>query len=161
MEKETLKNILYFLEENDNKRKPFMWKLMNNEPFTKEDLKFNGDLDLSYTKIKSLPEGLVVNGNLNLTRSEIQSLSEGLEVKYILRLSYCENFTSLPEGLKVGVNLHLKGCKNLTSLPKGLKVDYHVDITDSGLEHYSDEDLFKMIDPNGDGEGYIKGRIIR
>jgi hypothetical protein len=90
-------------------------------------------------------------------KSEIQSLSEGLEVKYTLRLSYCKNFTSLPEGLKVGINLHLKGCKNLTSLPKGLKVNYHLDITDSGLEYYSDEDLFKMIEPNG----YIKGLIFR
>jgi hypothetical protein len=87
MEKETLKNILNFIKENDNRNIPFTWKLLNNEPFTEEDLDVKGNLDLNDTKIRTLPEGLKVGGNLNLT--------------------YCVKLKSLPEGLEVGGGLNL------------------------------------------------------
>ncbi len=157
MEKETLKKIFDFIKTKDNRNIPFMWKLLNNEPFTEKELDFKGDLELNNSEITQLPQGLVVDGNLNLSKSEIQSLPEGLEVKYSLGLSYCSNLKSLPEGLKVGVNLNLKGSKNITSLPKGLKVGYHLDISDSGLEDYSNKEIKKMIEPNG----HIKGNIFR
>jgi hypothetical protein len=81
MEKETLKKILDFLEENDNKRKPLMWKLKNNIPITeKDDLIVKGSLDLSSSNITSLPKGLEVKGGLSLYESEITSLPEGLKV---------------------------------------------------------------------------------
>ena len=81
MEKETLKNIFDFLEKNDNKRKPFMWKLKNNIPITeKDDLIVKGSLDLSSSNITSLPKGLEVKGSLILYESEIISLPEGLKV---------------------------------------------------------------------------------
>ena len=80
MEKETLKKIFTFLEEEENKDKPFMWKLMNNEPLTDEELFVEGDLDLTFINIISLPKGLKVNGNLFLGDSSIKSLPEGLQV---------------------------------------------------------------------------------
>jgi hypothetical protein len=79
MEKETLKKIFTFLEEEENKDKPFMWKLANNE-LTKEELNIKGDLDLEFSKITSLPEGLEVEGDLLLLESTITSLPEGLRV---------------------------------------------------------------------------------
>jgi hypothetical protein len=87
MKKETLKNIFEFLEEEGEHKAPFMWKWLNNEPLTEDDLHINGDLDLTYSNIESLPEGLIVRGDLNLT--------------------FCENISSLPKGLKVGGTLYI------------------------------------------------------
>ena len=86
MEKEALKRIFDFLEEKGEQRAPFIWKLENDIPLTKEDLNVKGDLDLRYIEINSLPEGLKVGGNLDLDWS---------------------NIISLPEGLKVGGNLYI------------------------------------------------------
>ena len=134
MEKETLKKIFTFLEEEENKDKPFMWKLMNNEPLTDEELFVEGDLDLTETDIKSLPEGLKVEDNLSLYG--------------------CKNIQSLPEGLKVGGFLDL-GHSNITSLPKGLKVWGRLFIKNTPLTKYSTEELRQMVNP-----GYINN-IIR
>jgi hypothetical protein len=183
MEKETLKNILNFIKENDNRNIPFIWKLKFNEQITEDDLIVNGDLDLrpsnidyiDYMGIESLPEGLKVSGNLNLMGSDMQFLPKGLEVGGHLDLSYslinslpeglkvgeslslfdCANITSLPEGLKVGRNLDL-GFTKITSLPKGLKVGGYIDLNGTKLAGYSDDELRKMVKP-----GYIKGRIIK
>jgi hypothetical protein len=155
MEKETLKKIFDFLEENDNKRKPLMWKLKNNIPITeKDDLIVKGSLDLSSSNITSLPKGLEVKGSLSLYESEIISLPEGLKVgvDLDLRNSYIE---SLPEGLEVGDELDL-AYTYITSLPKGLKVGGLLIIIESDLLKYSDEEIRKMIEP-----GYIKKKIVR
>jgi hypothetical protein len=155
MEKETLKKIFDFLEENDNKRKPLMWKLKNNIPITeKDDLIVKDSLDLSSSNITSLPKGLEVKGGLSLYESEIIYLPEGLKVggDLDLRNSYIE---SLPEGLEVGDELDL-AYTYITSLPKGLKVGGILIIIESELLKYSDKEIRKMIEP-----GYIKGKIIR
>jgi hypothetical protein len=106
MEKETIIKILDFLEEEDNKNKPFRWKLANNEPIEQDDLIVMGSLDLSHSKIKSLPKGLDVKGNLDLMYSEITSLPEGLKVGGVLSLMKT-NVSSLPRGLEVGGDLIL------------------------------------------------------
>jgi len=116
MEKETLKNIMHFLEKEDNKSS-VKWKLVNNEHLTEDELDFNDDLVLSFSNIKSLPKGLKVGGALILSDSDIKSLPEGLEVDGDLDLSYT-NITSLPEGLKLFGGLLLNNSK-ITSLPKG------------------------------------------
>ncbi len=134
MEKETLKKIFTFLEEEENKDKPFMWKLMNNEPLTDEELFVEGDLDLTETDIESLPDGL--------------------NVEDILSLYGCKNIQSLPEGLKVGEDLDL-GHSNITSLPRGLKVEGRLFIKNTPLTKYSTEELRQMVNP-----GYINN-IIR
>jgi hypothetical protein len=91
MEKEALKNIIDFLEKNDNKNKPFKWKLLNNEPLTEDELIINDDLDLHESKITYLPEGLMVYGSLDLGN--------------------CTSLTSLPKGLRVWGNLDISGTK--------------------------------------------------
>jgi hypothetical protein len=180
MEKETIKKIFDFLEENGEHNAPLMWKLKNNEPITEDDLIVNGDLDLrpssiDYMDIESLPEGLKVSGRLDLMGSDMQFLPKGLEVGGYLDLSYslinslpeglkvggslslfdCANITSLPEGLKVGRNLDL-GFTKIISLPRGLKVEGFIDLNGTKLTEYTDDELRKMIKP-----GYIKGRIIK
>ena len=154
MEKETLKNILNFIKENDNRNIPFTWKLLNNEPFTEDDLNVKYDLFLANTSIKSLPKGLKVGGDLNLLDSEIRYLPEGLEVGGDLNLENT-NITFLPKGLKVGDELDL-AYTYITSLPKGLKVGGILIIIESELLKYSDKEIRKMIEP-----GYIKKKIVR
>jgi hypothetical protein len=85
MEKETIKKIFDFLEDNEGKRS-FLWKLLNNEPLTEDDLHIKGYLNLSETPIESLPKGLRVGDDLYIQYTKI---------------------TSLPEGLQVGGNLHI------------------------------------------------------
>jgi hypothetical protein len=134
MEKEILKKIFTFLEEEENKDKPFMWKLMNNEPLTDEELFVEGDLDLTETDIESLPDGLNVEDNLSLYG--------------------CKNIQSLPEGLKVGEDLELQNTP-IQLLPKGLKVWGRLFIKNTPLTKYSTEELRQMVNP-----GYINN-IIR
>ena len=88
MEKEKLKRIFQFLEDKEQQNSPFLWKILNNIPLTKEDLNVKGNLDLEWTNITSLPEGLKVGGPLDLSRT---------------------NITSLPKGLKVGRDLYIAG----------------------------------------------------
>jgi hypothetical protein len=132
MKKETLKKIFEFLKENENNNAPFLWKWVSNEPLTEDDLHINGDLDLTFSRIESLPEGLNISGDLNL--------------------SFCENISSLPKGLIVRRNLILEDCSQLYSLPKGLKVGGTLYINTSPLGEYSEGQLRNMV---GD-DGYLK-----
>ena len=134
MEKEALKRIFDFLQAKENKEKPFIWKLINNEPFTDDELHFYDDLDLIDLNIETLPEGLKVGGDLDLGWTKITSLPEGLEVGGILDLYWT----------------------NITSLPKGLKVDDYLNIRETTLLEYTDDELREIIQP-----GFIKGQIIR
>jgi hypothetical protein len=132
MKHKILKNIFDFLEEKGEHRTPFLWKWLTNEPFTEDDLHINGDLDLTFSRIESLPEGLNISGDLNLT--------------------FCENISSLPKGLIVRRNLILEDCSQLYSLPKGLKVGGTLYIGTSPLGEYSEGQLRNMV---GD-DGYLK-----
>jgi hypothetical protein len=160
MEKETLKNIMHFLEKEDNKSS-IKWKLLNNEPLTEEDLDVNGDLvvkgnlDLDGSEIRTLPKGLKVGGYLSLAVTKITSLPKGLTVGGFLSLAHSD-IESLPEGLEVEGSLNLSHCKKITSLPKGLYVGWDLNIKDSNLQKYTDDELKKMIKP-----GSIEWRIIR
>ena len=91
-----------------------------------------GDLDLAYTPIESLPEGLTVGGGLWLEGSKIKSLPKGLEVGGTLDLENTP-IESLPEGLTVGWNLYLSGSK-VKSLPKGLKVRGNLYLRNTPIE---------------------------
>ena len=154
MKKETIKNIFTFLEGNEGRKTPFVWKLINDEPLTEDDLHIKGDLDLTGSEIEELPEGLKVGGDLYLEYSSITSLPEGLEVGNHLDLRGI-NMESLPKGLKVGGILDLDESA-MESLPEGLEVYGDLCIADTRLEEYTDKQLRKIILP-----GFIKGKIIR
>jgi len=178
MEKQTIKKILNFLEKKENKKMPLLGKWVDNEPLTEEDLNINGDLDLRDLKISFLPKGLKISGFFLLQDcKELISLPEGLQVGGTLALESCTKITSLPKGLEFGGSLSLKncinfkflpenlevrgfltlwGCKNIESLPKGLKVNGDLNIVESPLLNYTDDELQEMIKP-----GFIKGNIYR
>ena len=65
MQIEQLKKIFEFLEARENKYS-IVWKAINGLPFTKEQLKIKGNLDLQGMDVKKLPNGLHVTGNLLL-----------------------------------------------------------------------------------------------
>lgn len=65
---------------------------------------------------------LDANGNLDLSNSKITSLPPNLTVKGSLYLSNCKNLTSLPPGLSVGGILNLSDTK-ITSLPSDINVE--------------------------------------
>ena len=127
MENSTIKNIFNFLEETENKNKPFVWKIMNNEPFTDDELHIKGDLDLEESNITSLPEGLKVDDNLNLSSCKyLKSLPDNLKVGGELNLEGT-NIKQLPKGLYVGDDIRLVGLE-IKSLPKDLNVDGGLDL---------------------------------
>ena len=161
MEKETLKNIFNFLEENERHQTPFLWKWVNNIPLTEKDLNIEGELDLTNTDIKSLPDGLKVAGDLNLTETDMRLLPERLEVAGNLYLDH-SFIKSLPKDLKVGGDLSIEATY-IKSLPRGLQVGGDLYLNDSKLLNYIDYNdsnelrdiVKKMVEP-----GFIKGNVI-
>ena len=79
-----------------------------------------GNLDLRYSDVTSLPNGLAVEGNLCLNYTPITSLPDNLTVGGSLWLNYTP-ITSLPDNLTVGGWLDLRDTK-ITSLPDNLTV---------------------------------------
>ena len=158
MEKETLKNIFNFLEENERHQTPFLWKWVNNIPLTEKDLNIEGELDLTNTDIKSLPDGLKVSGDLNLTETDMESLPERLEVAGNLYLDH-SFIKSLPKDLKVGGDLSIEATY-IKSLPRGLQVGGDLYLNDSYLYKTTSlnelrDIVKKMVEP-----GFIKGNVI-
>jgi hypothetical protein len=158
MKKETLKKIFNFLEENERHQTPFLWKWVNNIPLTEKDLNIEGELDLTDTDIKSLPDGLKVAGNLILTETDMRFLPEGLLVGGHLDL-YASKIDSLPKGLKVGRDLSIEATY-IVSLPRGLQVGGDLYLNDSYLYKFTSlnslrDIVKKMVEP-----GFIKGNVI-
>jgi hypothetical protein len=158
MEKETLKKIFDFLEENEGHKTPFLWKHINNIPLTEKDLNIDGNLDLTETDIELLPDGLKIAGNLNLTQTDMKLLPERLEVFGDLYLNY-SIIKSLPNDLKVGGDLDIEG-SDIESLPSGLKVGGDLYLNDSYLYKFTSlnslrDIVKKMVEP-----GFIKGNVI-
>jgi hypothetical protein len=84
-------------------------------------------LDLSQCQeLDELPVGLSCF-ELNLSGTKVRTLPADLAVESILRLAGCEELIELPAGLKVG-SLDLRGCRALAALPEGLDV-WFLDMT--------------------------------
>jgi hypothetical protein len=84
-------------------------------------------LDLSHcTELDELPAGLCCF-ELNLSGTKVRTLPADLAVESILRLAGCEELVELPAGLKVG-SLDLRGCRSLAALPEKLNV-WFLDMT--------------------------------
>jgi len=156
MEKETIKKIFEFLEENDDIKTPFLWKWVNNE-LTKEDLNIKGNLNLEFTTVTSLPDGMRVEGKLWLLGSLIESLPEGLYVKDSFNLSHT-NIESLPDNLYVGGDLFFRH-SDIEEIPKNLYVGGNLYIGESFLaKKYTDDEIRRNKNLNN---GSFKGNIIR
>ena len=156
MEKETIRKIFDFLEEKEGHKTPFLWKWVNNE-LTKEDLNIKGDLNLEFSTITSLPNGMRVEGKLWLLGSLIESLPEGLYVEDSFSLSHT-NIELLPDNLYVGNNLFFRH-SDIEEIPKNLYVGGNLSIGESFLaKKYTDEQIRRNKNLNG---GNFVGKIMR
>lgn len=78
----------------------------------------DGRLDLSHSKLKSLPEGICCY-ELDATSSDLESLPGDLRIESRLILDNCEKLRELPRGLTAGA-VSLRGCSSLHAVPEGL-----------------------------------------
>jgi len=83
MIKETIKSIFKFLEKEENRSTPIIWKIVNNEPINQDDLIVNGDINMEYSNVESLPEGLKVDGFLFIRYTPLVNFSDEELIKMI------------------------------------------------------------------------------
>ena len=80
-------NLFKFLEKKKGTKTPLRVKfLYAPEEITDEDLNVEGDLDLAYTSITSIPDNLQVGGSLDLENTNIETLPNNLKVERSLFL---------------------------------------------------------------------------
>ena len=91
-----------------------------------------GDLDLTFTGIREIPEGFRIGGSLNLIGSRIKRLPDGPEIGGDLDLS-SSGMEESPSDIKIGGNLELRGTK-LQQLPDGLEIGGSLDLRASLIE---------------------------
>src|SRR5690242_8656323 len=128
------------------------WTSLEGEkPFVLENVPagtvVQGDLDLSDSPLRTLPEDLTITGRLTLNdcrslyelprglrcyelaaqRTPLRTIPEDIQVTSILDLSQCEQLEELPQGLKVGMLIVL-GCASLRALPEASDI-YFLDMT--------------------------------
>ena len=147
-----------FLEAKDGNDIPLSIKFSNLDKFkiTKDELNVKDTLELSFSKIISLPDGLKVKEHLYLSHCKLlKSLPDDLEVGWDLILYNCTSLTSLPDGLQIGETLILSGCTSLKTLPSGLTVGWDLYLRDTPIaEMYSADEIRTMIENKG---GYVGG----
>ena len=169
MERETIKNILDFLNTKENKKLPKKWfdsveklKLiqeLENHPDGIQ-YKHRGSLDLNKSKITKLPNDLYVDGYLNLRYCQyLTELPNNLYVGGYFNLDGCKQITDLPNNLYIGGDLVLFSSQKLIELPENLYVGRDVYIYDTLLaEKYTNEEIREIVTSKG---GKIEGQIIR
>jgi hypothetical protein len=163
MERNTIENILNFLETNEDKQIPSKWfDLMKKLKLIEElenhpdgtQYRYEGHLFLPNSKITKLPNDLYVVGSLNLfnckqltklpdklyvgnyldiTQTNITELPNDLHVEGYIDLISCKRLKELPSNLYVGKSLKLWGCEQLTKLPDKLYVGGYLYIENTPL----------------------------
>jgi hypothetical protein len=166
MEKTTIKNILDFLDAKEGKELPKKWfdsiqEYINYKRLEKhpDDIQYKheGDLVLSYSNIKKLPNDLYVDGDLfldnckqltelpnelyvdgpaDLTNLNITNLPYKLHVEGYLDLDYCVELTKLSSMLYVGGTLNLNDCVKIKELPDNLYVGGVLGIVSTQIQDF-------------------------
>jgi hypothetical protein len=102
-----------------------------------------GDIDISYSKITSLPDNLTVNGYLNCYGTQITSLPNNLTVNGSLNLGNTP-IRSLPNNLTVGGILNLAGSK-IEVLPNNLTLSHgYLDLRNTPLARIYTRDQIRQ-----------------
>ena len=120
-----------------------------------KDRVINGNLSLGHTNVTSLPDGLKVIGLLNISDSKIKSLPPGLHVSDLDAFS-CD-IKSLPDDIRVDGHLYLNGCPieflpdnlhvgslnirstNILSLPKNLHINTNLILSRTNINSLPDD----------------------
>jgi hypothetical protein len=148
MNRQTIENILNFLNTNEDKELPNKW-------FDSiEKLKLIHELETHADGTQYR-----YNGNLDLNDSTIRKLPNDLYVDKALILENCKQLTKLPNNLYVGGYLDLTNCEHITELPNGLYVRRTLFIYNTPLANkYTDEEIRKIVASKG---GTLIGKIYR
>jgi len=168
MEKNTIENILNFLETNEDKQIPSKWfDLMKKLELIKElethpdgtQYRYNGKLVLNNSNIKKLPNDLYVDGSLFLWDcAKLTKLPDKLHVGKNLDLWGCEQLTKLPDNLYVDESLIMIGT-SIEEIPDNLYVSGDIYIYDTPLaKKYTDEEIYEIVTSTG---GELVGKIFR
>jgi len=149
MKTETIEKIFKFLEEKEGMKPPMKWfDLLKKLKFIKfinelenhpdgVQYRYDGDLFLSDSNIKKLPNDLYVGGDLVL--------------------DFCYKFTELPTKLYVGGYFSARET-NIEELPDNLYVGGNLYIENTPLANkFTDEQIYEMIKLRG---GEIIGDIF-
>jgi hypothetical protein len=123
---EKIYNLFKFVEDKYPEYKtPTALKILNGDTLTEEDLNIKGDIDLSYTRIASLPDNLTISGYLFLRG--------------------CTKLRSLPNNLTVSIGVILYGCTNLERLGRNLSIGGGIILKDTAIaRYYSREEIRDM-----------------
>ena len=115
-----------------------------------------GDIDISNSKITSLPDNLTVNGYLNCYNTQITSLPDNLTVNGTLNLGNTP-IRSLPNNLTVGGTLNLAGSR-IEVLPNNLTISLgFLDLRNTSLARiYTRDQIRQKLEATG---GKIDGDI--
>jgi hypothetical protein len=169
MERNTIENILNFLKEKEGKKIPERWfdsieklKLIEKLKNHPDGIQYKhmGNLDLSFSNVKKLPNDLYVRGDLILNDcKQLRGLPDNLYFDGALDLRGCQYLTELPDNLYVKGSLGLDGT-NITELPNNLYVGINLYINNTPLaKKYTNDEIREIIKiPMDDG---IKGQIYR
>lgn len=82
-----LATVFDFIKERRGYDYPFMFKLINELPFTDDELTIDGDLILFDMFYHTLPDNLTVKGDLLLGDSEFAKIPNNLKVKGVLDIT--------------------------------------------------------------------------
>jgi len=169
MEIETIEKIFNFLKTSEGKeipesllysiKKTKLIKELENHP-DGEQYRYEGDLNLNFSKITKLPNNLYVDGSLDLFDcKQLTELPIKLYVDGDLDLGNCNRLTKLPDKLYVGGSLNLTGCSELTEIPNNLYVGRSLFIDNTPLaKKYTNEQIREIVTSTG---GQIIGKINR
>lgn len=129
-----LYNLFDFIEsKRPSYKTPELVKILYNAHKTKNELIYNGNLNLSNNSVfTSLPAlaNMTINGNLDLEDASIESLPDNLTINGKLNLDYTE-IKSLPKNLTVQM-LDAK-YSELTTLPEDIQVIRYLDFTNGAI----------------------------
>ena len=103
-----------------------------------------GDLKLTNSKIKKLPEKLTVTGSMVIRNCPLQKLPEYLRVEEILAIDENSPINEIPKHLKMGEHGLIKcTLSNFVKFPP-VKFHYVLDIrkNDRSKEYYSMEEIY-------------------
>jgi hypothetical protein len=158
MEKETLKNILDFIEANEGRDVPQKWKLIEILETYPDGTKYkhNDDLVLTNSMITKLPNDLYVNGYLMVNRcKQLKELPNNLHVERVFACNKT-SIEELPNNLYVGSDLHIQNTQ-IKEIPNNLYVGGDFFINNTPLaDKYTDDEIRKMITSTG---GEVREKI--
>jgi hypothetical protein len=105
-------------------------------------LRVDGAVALPFCpRLRTLPMGMVAT-NLDVSYSTLESLPNNLQVRGYIWLNGCHGFRELPRGFSVE-RLWAKS-SGLAALPKDLEAREHLDIRETPLVRFTDEEIRVM-----------------